>query len=594
MTDNELHELATRKGVYPYDYMSDAAKFEEERLPSRNEFYNRLNNEQISIEDYTHAQNIWEKFRIKNLGEYHDLYLKMDVLLLADVFENFRDLILNSYKLDPAHYITAPGLSWDAMLRMTKVTLELLTDLDMHLMVEKGIRGGISTISNKYGIANNKYQTNYNPSMPSKYIIYKDANNLYGWSMSLSLPYGQFKWLTDSQIEDFNVQHIADDGDVGYILDVDLSYPSSLHDDHSDYPLAPEHMVVENHSLSPYSKKIKNDLQIKGQPVSKLIPNLNNKTNYIVHYRNLKFYLSQGLILTKIHRILSFKQSQWLKKYIDFNTEKRSKAASEFDMDFFKLMNNSVFGKTCENIRNRINVQLINDSKQMKKKLAQPTFKSFIIINENLCAVHSLKKSLTLNRPIYVGFTVLDNSKILMYDYHYNHIKIVYGGKAKLLFTDTDSLCYIIETEDIFTDMKNYIHLYDTSNYKKDHFLYNLQNRKKLGKFKDEVKGEIIEEFVGLRPKMYSFKIMGGKQKKTSKGVKKKVVASIQHQSYKDCLLNSTIMYSTMNQIRSYNHSVYSIEMRKISLSPFDDKRYVLENGIDTIAHGHYQIQKKC
>ena len=345
--------------------------------------------------------------------------------------------------------------------------------------------------------------------------------------------------------------------------------------------------------LSPYSQKLKNDLQIKGRPVSKLIPNLNNKINYIVHYRNLKFYLSQGMILTKIHRILSFKQSCWLKKYIDFNTEKRSRASSEFDMDFFKLMNNSIFGKTCENIRSRVDVELVNDPKKMKKKLAKPQFKSFLIINENLTAVHSLKTCLTLNRPIYVGFSILDISKILMYDFHYNHIKKLYDDKAKLLFTDTDSLCYINETEDIYYDMNNYNHLFDTSNYRKDHFLYNLKNRKVLGKMKDECSGEIIEEFVGLRPKMYSFNVMGGKSKKTSKGVKRKVVAGIQHRSYKDCLMNRTIMYSRMNQIRSYNHDVYSIEMRKISLSPFDDKRYVLENGVDTIAHGHYEIQEK-
>ena len=230
ITDSNLFNLTIRKGVYPYDYLSDAGKFKEEKLPSKEDFYNKLDQEEISTEDYTHAQHVWENFRIKNLGEYHDLYLKTDVLLLADVFENFRDLILSSYKLDPAHYITAPGLSWDAMLKMTKVTLELLTDLDMHLMVERGIRGGISTITNKYGIANNKYQDKYDPSIPSKYITYWDANNLYGWSMSQSLPYSQFKWLTNNQIADFDVQNIADDNDIGYILDLDLSYPSLLHD----------------------------------------------------------------------------------------------------------------------------------------------------------------------------------------------------------------------------------------------------------------------------------------------------------------------------------------------------------------------------
>ena len=169
-------------------------------------------------------------------------------------------------------------------------------------------------------------------------------------------------------------------------------------------------------------------------------------------------------------------------------------------------------------------------------------------------------------------------------------MKELYDDKVKLLFTDTDSLCYIIETDDIYYDMDNHNHLFDTSNYRKDHFLYSLKNRRVLGKFKDEVHGEIIDEFVGLRSKMYSLNVLSGESKKTSKGIKKKVVAGIPHQIYRDCLMNRSILYSKMNQIRSYNHVLYSIEQKKISLSPFDDKRYVLKNGMDTLAHGHYEI----
>ena len=215
--------------------------------------------------------------------------MKTDVILLADVFENFRDLCIQCYKLDPAHYYTAPGLAWEAMLRMTGVKLELLTDINMYLMIEQGIRGGTSMISNRYAAANNKYMDGYDSSKPSKYITYLDANNLYGWAMSQPLPYGEFHWLTDEQISQFCVNDISDDSEIGYILDVDLEYPTELHDSHSDYPLAPESMTVENEMLSPFSKELKEKLQIKGQPASKLIPNLYDKTNYITHYTNLKF-----------------------------------------------------------------------------------------------------------------------------------------------------------------------------------------------------------------------------------------------------------------------------------------------------------------
>lgn len=583
--------LLTRKGVYPYDYMDDKSKFLETQLPPPEAFYSILNDEHISESDYTHAQNIWRVFNIQTMGEYHDLYLKTDVLLLADVFENFRELCLQCYKLDPAHYYTAPGLAWEAMLRMTDVTLELLTDIDMYLMWERGIRGGISMISNKYGKANNKYLNNYDPAQPSKYITYLDANNLYGWAMSQPLPYGEFDWLLDEQITNFNVNDIPNESDVGYVLEVDLEYPTTLHNTHSDYPLAPENLTVNDDMLSPFSRRLKEELDIKGRASSKLVPNLQNKTKYIVHYKNLKFYLDQGMVLTKIHRALQFKQSCWLKSYIDFNTDMRKQAKSDFEKNFFKLMNNSVFGKTMENLRKRTNIQLVNSPKRMKKLCAKPSFKTFKIFNENLTAAHMAKTKLVLNRPIYVGCSILDISKILMYDFHYNFIKNRYNDGAKLLFTDTDSLCYEIETADIYSDMLNDRHLFDTSDYDRTHFLYSDDNKKVLGKMKDECAGSVVDEFVGLRSKMYSLSY-GTKAKKTAKGVKRRVVdVKLKHDHYRECLFEHKREDCTMNQIRSFNHQLYSITVNKIGLSPFDDKRYVLENGCDTLALGHYQAQ---
>ena len=212
---------------------------------------------------------------MSTMRDYHDLYLELDVLLLADVFENFRDICLKNYKLDPAWYLTAPGLSWDAMLRTTKIKLELLNDPDMLMMFEKGTRGGVSMISNRYSEANNTYMgEDFDPTKPSKFITYLDANNLYGWAMSEKMPYEDFKW-----VEDIPLEKMLSDGDLGYVLEVDLEYPSELHDLHNDYPLAPESMVING--------------------VKKLTPNLNNKIKYVLHHRNLKQYLSLGLKLTK-------------------------------------------------------------------------------------------------------------------------------------------------------------------------------------------------------------------------------------------------------------------------------------------------------
>ena len=191
----DSQELLTRKGIYPYDYMDGIERFGETQLPDRDQFYSQLMDEHISEDDYHHAQKVWAHWTMSTMGEYHDLYLRTDVLLLADIFESFRETCLKYYSLDPCHYFTAPGLSWDACLRKCGITLELVSDPDMHLMIEKGIRGGISTITHRHAKANNKYLKDFDPTKESSYVVYLDANNLYGWAMSQYLPTSEFRWL---------------------------------------------------------------------------------------------------------------------------------------------------------------------------------------------------------------------------------------------------------------------------------------------------------------------------------------------------------------------------------------------------------------
>ncbi|KAK3740309.1 hypothetical protein QZH41_010880 [Actinostola sp. cb2023] len=434
--------LLLRKGVYPYDYMDNIEKFKEPQLPPKEAFYSKLIEEHISDDDYHHAQTVFTTFQLQNLGEYHDLYLLSDVLLLADVFENFRNICLNYYELDPAHFYTSPGLAWSACLKMTQVELELLTD----------------------------------PDMTKNYIMYLDANNLYGWAMSQPLPTHDFVWLSEYEVADFDVMEVADDSEDGFILEVNLEYPQELHDQHSDYPLAPEKMKVTSDMLSPYCQQLTEQLDLGGAPVTKLVPNLGNKTHYILHYRNLKLYMELGMKLTKVHRILGFAQSTWLKSYIDFNTEKRKHATNDFEKDFFKLMNNSVFGKTMEN--------LITNPTKLIKLTASPAFDSFRIFSEDLAAVNMKKTKLYLNRPIYVGFSILDLSKVLMYNFHFKYMVPKYGTQSKLLFTDTDSLCYDVKTDDLYRDFHQDLDYFDTSEYPTDHFLYCARNKKVLGKIR--------------------------------------------------------------------------------------------------------------
>ena len=254
-----------RKGVYPYDYMYCFEKLNDTKLPAKKEFYSKLYNEDISDKDYKHAKKVWKEFDMKTMGDYHDLYLETDVLLLTDIFENFRDNCMKNYHLDPAWYFTAPGLAYDAALKMTKVNLELLSDPDMLLLFEQGIRGGVSMITHRHGKANNPYVKGYDKAQPTKYLTYLDANNLYGWAMSQPLPVGEFEWIDGADMS--NIETIKEDAEYGYMFEVDFDYPKELHDDHNDYPLAPQNVEIDK--------------------VHKLVPTLFNREKYVLHYRNL-------------------------------------------------------------------------------------------------------------------------------------------------------------------------------------------------------------------------------------------------------------------------------------------------------------------
>ena len=478
----EKLDLMLRKGVYPYEYMTGVEKFADTELPAREKFSSMLNSgeilgsgkgmepAEISEVDYEHAQNVYKIFGCKILADYTELYCESDVLLLADVWESFVNVCLEKYGLDPSHYITSPSLFNDAMLKMTGVKLELLTDNDMYLFYEKGVRGGISTVMGRYAKVNNPYMEDYNPEVPTSYIQYLDANNLYGWAMSQPLPVGGFKWLSEENIRFFekNPCNIR-----GCTLEVDLEYPTELHDEHNEYPLAPEGVEVNG--------------------TRKLVPHLGGRKNYIVHHAVLRQLLKYGLRLTKIHCGIRFKESDFLSRYIASNTRSRTTAKNQFEKDFYKLANNSVFGKTMENVRERSKVRIVNGLEEDKvlAYIARPNYKrAFQFEESNLVSVNMGESTVTLNKPIYLGQSILDLSKTLMYDFHYDYVKPKYGANASLLFTDTDSLCYEIRTGDFYEDIANDVPArVDTSEYPKDHPIAG-HNEKVLGMMKDEAKGE--------------------------------------------------------------------------------------------------------
>ena len=268
----------------------------------------------------------------------------------------------------------------------------------------------------------------FHPKEVSSSLQYLDSNNLYGWAMSQLLPTGRFKWVNDvSRFTPDEIDVLAKHGSKGYLLEVDVKYPGGLHDLHNNLSFMCEKMKINK--------------------VEKLVPDLYDEKNCVIHIRASDQALKHGLILEKVHRVIEFNQNAWLAPYINFNTELRKKAKNDFEKDFFKLMNNSVFGKTMENITKHKNIKLVTNEKAYLRNVMKPNFKSGVLFGENLMGCEMGKIKVVMNKPVYLGQAILDLSKIIMYEFHYDYMKPKYGENLKLCYMDTDSLVYHIKTE---------------------------------------------------------------------------------------------------------------------------------------------------
>ncbi|XP_068994037.1 uncharacterized protein [Neodiprion pinetum] len=559
------------KGTVPFVVYADLECILES-IPI-DEFLNHVSTRETHA-DYEHAKNVWEEFHLESLGDYSDLYLKTDVLLLAEIFENFRASCFKTYDLDPLHYYTAPGLAFDAMLKHTNVTLQLLDNPEMVLFIERAIRGGVVQCSNRHAGANNRFmEKDFDPNKAESNLTYFDVNNLYGAAMSAHLPVGSFEW----EYQHIDITNHPDDSPIGYFLEVDLDYPAELHEDYKDLPLCPEHFTPP------------------GGKNAKLATDLHPKTKYILHYRNLKQCLSLGLKVTKVHRVLKFAQSPWLEPYITLNTDMRKRSRNEFEKNFYKLMNNAVFGKTMENVRNHEDVKLVTKWEGrggVRALIARPNLYSCTVFGADMVIIEMNRVKVRFAKPIYVGASILDLSKIIPHDFHYNYVKSNFSNsEVKLLYTDTDSLIYQFNVSNIYDIIKRDVDtMFDTSDHPPDNvYGIPLRNKKRLGLIKDENNGKIMTEFVGLRAKLYSFTTMGGdgeKVSKRAKGVKNSSINSITFDDYKRCLMAYQELTLPQCLIRSTKHEVSTIVQKKLALSWQDDKRQLIPGQTDTLPWG--------
>lgn len=587
-----------KKGVFPYSYMSSLSRLQDRELPPIAAFKNDLSGEDLPEEDYALAQKVWSMFQCETMQDYMEIYLLCDVLLLADVFEAFRSKSLVDYGLDPAFYFSTPHFTMDAFLKQSQVTLDLILDLNQYLFLIQGIRGGLSAVSKRFSRANNpELCKGYDPNKPTRYILYLDANNLYGKAMMEPMPTSDFTWMENSELSLDGILSLPADGEGGCIVECDLEYPSNLHESHADFPLAPHRHKVRMSELSPTAREIcvKNSLK-HSVGTEKLMTTFLPRKSYVLHYRNLQLYVKLGMKVSKIHRGIKFKQAAVFREYIEFNSNKRAQATNCFDTDYYKLLSNSLFGKTIERPEKRCRVVLTSDPKKHQKLVGSPCYKASKIIHPKLVGVTLSYPAVKVKKPFYVGMAILEIAKVWMYSFHYEVMKAHFGNSLQLLYTDTDSLLYEVNHPHVYKELGKLSSFFDFSNYPTAHHLHSTNGMRRPGLFKDEAGGRIITEFVGLRSKMYSFKVDGEggrvEENKTAKGVKASVIKrQLHHEDYKNCLFEQNQLEHDFNHITSKSHSVVTAHKRKISLSPFDDKRFLLNN-VKSLPYGSQQIDE--
>ena len=503
-------QYLNKKLAYPYEYFNSIDDYEKPVLNLENkDFFSKLKNKCPDDKEIDRTREIIKKFNIENGEELTQLYLKSDVILLADVFEKFIKISVEEYGRNPLYCVSLPGYTWQCGMKYTDINLQTLQNKDMILLLENNIRGGISSVMGDRYVKSDK----------NKKILYIDANNLYGWAMSESLPYDEIKLDTNIELED--ILNTPDDNHNGFFIEVDLIYPDNIKQKTKNFPFAPENRKKIPDNFNDYMKEIKPDIYTS---TKKLICDWSDKKNYLIHYRMLKFYIRHGMIIDKVHNVISFKQSKWLEKYISFNTQKRNKAKNDFEKDFYKLLINAFYGKTMENVRNRLKIKFIkkDDYREITKQQSKLTFNGIHKSYKNFDSYTFKQNEVLLDKPTYLGFSVLELSKLLMYETYYDKLQPYFGQEnIQLHYMDCDSFVLSFETENIINDLKNLEDLFDFSNMNKNHELFSNKNKKIVGKFKIETPENIwIDEFVALRSKCYAFKC-GNDSKNKLKGISK-------------------------------------------------------------------------
>lgn len=626
---------ALRKNMYPYLWFTDFGKFklpiseltklfDEERLECFTENVTDAFTENFKGNTRLYHRII-DSFGFKTVEDYARLYVCMDTLQLADILQETRKVYQRVHRLDMFQFYGLPGYTWAAFQYHLgnspyRPQLFMEGEMDKVCFIARAIRGGCSDSMLRYSKVNNphmEFPKDYDPERPNTYLLYLDANNLYGWAMSQDLPYGDFQWMDSDSIERINTLEcgfqILNDKlfsqlghGFGAFIMCDLEFPPEIHDKMNWYPLAPVSGTVPEEWISTLSRQMHDIALTKHDPKSRLLlQTLTKRTEYVVYYKNLLFYLKHGMKLTRVYKILIFREFPLMKSYIDTNTRMRNQASSTAEKNQWKNANNSAYGKTFENQLNYSTLKFISGEKAYNNALKDPGFDGYAFISDNLMLAKMKNHSLTFNKPIYLGATITELAKLRMFYFYYDVLQDYFGeGNMRLCMTDTDSLLVEVSCPDVYKAIAEIQQRYDCpldtsplSQILINEYGIEGRHNKEVGYFKFEADPCAIQEFVGLRPKVYSAReIDDPVAHMRCKGTPHDSMERfVRHEDYIRCLFHNYAAENMrqnvdVDMIRAKDHDIFSIKSSKVSLSCNDSKRYILRDNVTTLAYGHYAI----
>ena len=610
-TDDTDKALLLRKGEYPYNWATSVKLLRETTvLPSKECFFNDLRETHIEQSNYDHACEVFNRFECDNMLEYCETYCILDTALLAECLSSFRKFIYKTFHLDMVKYISLPQLTFDCFLKtcfeleMAQPTealkknyvMELCSDPEMNLFFESSVRGGTSYTSTRLFDIN---ATDLGRKL-MEHLLYLDANNLYGVCMLHPLPNNGFEWVKEEEISTIDFQSMSFKQPQGYFLEVDMSYPIELHKSHSQFPILAAHECITFEDLSPYAKA--SLIALEGEKVAarhksvKLMTSFLPKKKYIMHYMNFKQALDLGLVCDKIHRVVKFNQFPFIKYYVELLTDMRTKAKTEFQKNLLKLMVNAIFGKLISDVRKFLEVKICRTLKKAEKYISNPRYMTHKIVSEEMVIVYLKQRLITSPKNFAAGTTILNIAKYWMINFYYNDLLPNVGGyeNVSLMFHDTDSFCVIISgmyRDKIWENLQDFM---DFSNFPKDSPFYSERFKKKPGKFKDENGNEPIDRAVALKSKCYVLLSESLNELKRCKGINTERTASFTFELYKQCIEHVTKVFTNVRSIRAKHNVLRTVELRKVALTSFDNKRWMKNCGVHSVPYGSVHSTEDC